>query len=193
MSPFPANARTCSRVTASVQERLRETGANRVGVGRQDACTAGVAGSVRVACGSAGDPCAFVGATGIELASASRTRPRCGAVLQSFSRVTVPVPFRLVPARSVWGGGLWQRGGNTDPPRWRCSNRSACLWSAASPILFGLLRRCELPCLHPDAGQHRARDRNGTAAARSDVASDGLRGRTAAWERSALVRTSEGR
>jgi DNA invertase Pin-like site-specific DNA recombinase len=61
-----------------------------------------------------------VGGTGIELARTSPTNSRCGAVLQSFSRVTIPGPFRLVPLRSTEGGRPWQRGGN----RWARSKTS---------------------------------------------------------------------
>jgi hypothetical protein len=42
---------------------------------------------------------------------------RYGAVLQSFSRVTIPVLSLLVPLSSVRGGAPWQQGGN-ETTRW---------------------------------------------------------------------------
>jgi hypothetical protein len=45
-----------------------------------------------------------VGETGIELEERTIPKGRCGAILQSSSRVAVSVPFRLVPLKTVEGG-----------------------------------------------------------------------------------------
>jgi len=54
----------------------------------------------------------IVGGTGIELEEAIIAKHRCGAILQSPSRVTVPVPFRLIPLNSTESRPPWQPGGN---------------------------------------------------------------------------------
>lgn len=58
-----------------------------------------------------------VGGTGIELEKRAIQKQRYGAILQSFSRVAVPVPFRLVPVKTAEGRSAWQRGGNRSRAR----------------------------------------------------------------------------